>query len=64
MPEPVQLRTDCPNCQHPIELHESDRCKTVVCPECNYFLGCVLRPEKRRFNALPFLNALLGSAKD
>ena len=45
-------------------MHESDRGKTIVCPDCNYFLGCVLLPEKRRFNALPFLNALLGAAKD
>jgi hypothetical protein len=63
-PEPLQQLTDCPNCQKTIEVHESDRGKTIICPECNYFLGCVLRPEKRRFNSLPFLNALLGSAKD
>jgi hypothetical protein len=60
---PRQL-IDCPNCQAPIEVHDSDRGKTIVCPGCNYFLGCVLLPEKRRFVALPFLNALLGSAKD
>ena len=63
-PESVRRRLmDCPNCQKPIELHESDRGKTIVCSECNYFLGCVLLPEKRRFVALPFLNALLGGAK-
>jgi hypothetical protein len=54
---------DCPNCRRPIEVHESDRGKTIVCAGCNYFLGCVLRAEKRRFGALPFLNALLGGAK-
>ena len=62
-PEPIQQLVDCPNCQERIQVHESDRGKTIVCPACNYFLGCVLRPEKRRFGALPFLNALLGSAK-
>jgi hypothetical protein len=62
-PIPVQQLEDCPNCQKPIEVYECDRGKTIVCPECNYFLGCVLRPERRRFGALPFLNALLGSAK-
>jgi hypothetical protein len=62
-PVPVQQLEDCPNCQKPIEVYECDRGKTIVCPECNYFLGCVLRPERRRFGALPFLNALLGSAK-
>ena len=49
-PEPVQQLIDCPNCQGPIEVHESDRGKTIVCPACNYFLGCVLRPKKRRFS--------------
>jgi hypothetical protein len=63
-PEPVRQRINCPNCQAPIEVHEYDRGKTIVCLECNYFLGCVLRPEKRRFNSLPFLNSLLGAAKD
>jgi uncharacterized paraquat-inducible protein A len=63
-PEPPRQLIDCPNCQAPIELHERDRGKTIVCPGCNYFLGCVLLPEKRRFVALPFLNALLGSEKD
>jgi hypothetical protein len=63
-PEPPRQLIDCPNCQAPIELHESDRGKTIVCTGCNYFLGCVLLPEKRRFVALPFLNTLLGSTKD
>ncbi len=63
-PEPAQQIIDCPNCHTAIEVYEADRGKTIVCPACNYFLGCTLRPEKRRFGALPFLNALLGSAKD
>jgi DNA-directed RNA polymerase subunit RPC12/RpoP len=63
-PERGRQLLDCPNCQRPIEIHESDRGKTIVCPECNYFLGCVLRQEKRRLGALPFLNVLLGAAKD
>jgi DNA-directed RNA polymerase subunit RPC12/RpoP len=62
-PEPVKQLIDCPNCSRPIEVHERERGKTIVCPDCNYFLGCVLPPEKRRFAALPFLNALLGAAK-
>jgi hypothetical protein len=65
-PRPLSFQQfiNCPNCQQPIEVLECDRGRTVVCPECNYFLGCVLLPEKRRFNALPFLNVLLGAAKD
>ena len=54
---------DCPDCREPLELYEVDRGKTVVCPHCHHFLGCLLHPEKRRFVALPFLNALLGVAK-
>ena len=62
-PRPVQQRVECPNCQATIEVHESDRGKTIVCPGCHYFLGCVLLPEKRRFESLPFLNTLLGPDK-
>jgi hypothetical protein len=60
----VQQLVECPNCTCPIKVYESDRGKTIVCSECNYFLGCVLLPERRRFNALPFLNSLLGPAKN
>jgi hypothetical protein len=63
-PVPVHQLVECPNCTRPIEVYESDRGKTIVCSECNYFLGCVLLPERRRFIALPFLNTLLGPAKN
>jgi predicted amidophosphoribosyltransferase len=63
-PHPVHEIALCPNCGQSIDLYESDRGKTIVCPDCNYFLGCMLRPEKRRFGALPFLNALLGTGDD
>jgi ssDNA-binding Zn-finger/Zn-ribbon topoisomerase 1 len=62
-PRPVEQLLDCPNCTGTIKLYESDRGKTIVCSDCHYFLGCVLLPEKRRFEALPFLNTLLGPAK-
>jgi hypothetical protein len=65
LPVPVLRQLiDCPNCARSIEVYESDRGKTIVCSECNYFLGCVLLPERRRFNALPFLNSLLRPAKN
>ena len=63
-PVPVQQLIDCPNCTRSIEVYESDRGKTIVCSGCNYFVGCVLLPERRRFNSLPFLNSLLGPAKN
>jgi len=63
-PDRGQQVIDCPNCRRPIGVFESDRGKTIVCPNCNYFLGCVLRAEKRRFGAFPFLNAMLGMARD
>jgi ribosomal protein S27E len=62
--QPVQQIVECPNCTRPIEVYESDRGKTIVCSECNYFLGCVLLQERRRFVALPFLNTLFGPAKN
>jgi hypothetical protein len=60
---PVQQFVNCPNCERKIEVYESDRGKTIICSDCQYFLGCVLLPEKRRFEALPFLNTLLGPEK-
>ncbi len=32
----------CPNCGQAIDLRENDRGKTTICPNCKYFLGCVL----------------------
>ncbi len=63
-PRPIHHSVDCPNCERTIEVYESDRGKTIVCGDCHYFLGCVLLPEKRRFEALPFLNTLLGPEKE
>ena len=60
-PRPFHQLVECPNCQGTIRVYASDRGKTIVCSNCHYFLGCVLLPEKRRFEALPFLNTLLGA---
>ena len=62
-PRPVLPAHRLPQLHAAIEVHESDRGKTIVCADCHYFLGCVLPPEKRRFEALPFLNTLLGPGK-
>jgi len=37
----------CPHCGRAIEIGEKDRGKTIVCPGCKYFLGCLLPTEKR-----------------
>ena len=63
-PERPREHVDCPNCNRAIEIREIDRGRTIVCPDCHYFLGCMFPPEKRRFAAFPFLNVLLGGAKD
>ena len=36
----------CPNCGKAIDLRENDRGKTTICPNCKYFLGCVLPSPK------------------
>jgi hypothetical protein len=53
---------ECPNCHEPIEVYERDRGKTIVCAACNYFVGCVLRSEKRRFGTFQFLNSVFDAA--
>jgi hypothetical protein len=49
-PEPVALigfrEAACPDCQRALLLAEDDRGKTVICPGCKRFLGC-LWPEDR-----------------
>src|SRR3954449_3916725 len=35
----------CPNCDVEITLSDSDRNKTIVCPRCKFFLGCLYRDE-------------------
>lgn len=38
----------CPDCGFEIRLSEDDRGKTVICPRCKRFLGCLLRDERRK----------------
>jgi hypothetical protein len=38
---------DCPNCGEAIVLLHYERGKTIVCPGCKYFLGCVILPTER-----------------
>jgi uncharacterized protein YbaR (Trm112 family) len=45
---PVRTERPCPHCGRAIELREKDRGKTIVCPDCKYFLGCLLLPEKHK----------------
>lgn len=42
-PQAVTKSVDCPECGRPIV---AERGKTVICPACNSFLGCLL-PEDR-----------------
>ena len=45
---PVPARDiDCPNCGRAIEVHDVDAGKSVICPSCNYFLGCMKKRETR-----------------
>jgi hypothetical protein len=41
-------RTVCVNCELVFELSAHDRGRTVLCPGCNYFLGCLLPIERQR----------------
>ena len=41
-------RTVCPDCGLVFELLAHDRGRTVLCPGCNYFLGCLLPIERQR----------------
>ena len=43
---------DCPNCGKAIDLLENDRGKTIICPGCKYFLGCVLPAPKHVYRKL------------
>jgi transcription elongation factor Elf1 len=47
-------RFDCPQCGNPLTLSDQDRGKTVVCPACKCFLGCIWpveRPKRRLFGS-------------
>ena len=59
VPEERPHIVDCPQCGRPIDVFERDRGKTTVCPHCKYFLGCVLRSDKRRFGERRFLGLKL-----
>lgn len=47
-PAPARAEVPCPHCGHAIEIGEELRGRTVICPGCKYFLGCLLTHEKRR----------------
>jgi DNA-directed RNA polymerase subunit RPC12/RpoP len=42
-------RTVCLDCGLIFELSSRDRGRTILCPGCNYFLGCLLPIERERF---------------
>jgi hypothetical protein len=42
-PSPVRLVIACPHCGVPIRVSDNDRDKTILCPQCKCFLGCVLK---------------------
>jgi len=44
-PDPPTV--DCPNCGRVISVSGNDRGKTTICPDCKYFLGCVLPAAKK-----------------
>jgi hypothetical protein len=41
-------QTVCLNCGLIFELSARDRGRTILCPGCNYFLGCLLPIERQR----------------
>ncbi|MGO8843382.1 MAG: hypothetical protein ACLQF1_20340 [Methyloceanibacter sp.] len=43
-----RTRAVCPDCCLVFELSGRDRGRTVLCPGCNYFLGCLLPVERAR----------------
>jgi hypothetical protein len=40
---------DCPGCGKAVEYSDKDRGKTILCPGCNYFLGCLIPAEKHTY---------------
>jgi hypothetical protein len=46
--EGVRGTIDCPGCDSEIKLRDGDRNKTIVCPRCKFFLGCVYRDAPSR----------------
>jgi hypothetical protein len=45
---PLRRIISCPHCDLVIGLSDQDRDRTILCPRCKYFLGCLLRTETRR----------------
>lgn len=43
--------TRCPGCQLALAVTEADRDRTIVCPRCKYFLGCLLKGQRRHRSA-------------
>jgi hypothetical protein len=46
---PGQQSVDCPNCEQTFEISDRDRGKTILCPVCHYFLGCLIPAEKHSY---------------
>jgi phage FluMu protein Com len=42
---------DCPSCGRTVEYSDIDRGRTIICPGCKYFLGCLVPPEKHAYRA-------------
>jgi hypothetical protein len=42
-------KTVCLDCGLIFELRSRDRGRTILCPRCNYFLGCLLPIERERY---------------
>ncbi len=40
---------DCPGCGEVVRYSDLDRGKTIICRACNYFLGCLVPPEKHAY---------------
>ncbi len=48
-PPPGHHSVACPGCGQPVEYSDLDRGKTILCGACNYFLGCLVAPEKHAY---------------
>jgi hypothetical protein len=40
-------KVTCPDCGEPLPLTEGDRGKTIICPGCRSFLGCLMDRQGR-----------------
>ncbi len=48
---PGYVTIDCPSCGQIVEYSDIDRGKTIICPGCKYFLGCLVPPEKHAYRS-------------